>query len=724
MDLKSFLELAAETGSVELSVFNDATQKAIVYVGQTTTLDVTLTNQTGGDISLPVGSAPATLTIYLPQFYTKEDLEKMAISLDNWTFSVAGGGYALKLVYSGSTTGTWKQGDAISFKITKAESTQSPAPGQVDINLQNFTGNNVPLQVQSSLTLANPPKKGNGDLAQALSLSPASQEVYVSTSSDPLENTLTLTIKNVRSDGKSLYSGSKMWPGNPQIKVSFLYGNLPGDLAPGADKANPQVGSAWNIRGKVQFSEGNAWNVTNPDTGGQQNSPVWVLKPNSTNKSIIGTGANSNITFAFTDVVSLLPPGHTNMMVQFVDFPQNDSTKYNDHTFVLDIHKESEPERGILKFFSPDTTLKLPAFGDKLTARFQWDVFRVAKVELSCEGEDEIKGLPHIINYEPDQPLRSDSHAVDLAGFYASDDLKFVLKAYDGDGTEIDSRGFPIGIKFPPVKVDFSLPNSGNIDKDANIEVGIFPAALLAGSNPVSISVDGSAQIILPGTITPEGHWNYSGSYKELNEGNIFGLNEEHEFQLTVAQQFGRAYKPIKKTYSTYYIDPRDHKQYKVVELNGKIWMAENLDYDVGEGSWYYNDDSANGKIYGRLYTWEAAKKAPPPGWHVASKKEWDALADSMDPTFSSTGGSVQAYQALIKGGKSGFSALRSGVRGTDGEYGYLGSNGDYWSATEVSGELSAEFAWYYRFFGEGQRLYCTYDLTKSYGLACRCVKD
>ena len=467
------------TSGISLSILSDATKKKTVYVGQAATLDVVLTNYTGRDIGLPNGSTPATLEIYLPEFFNSDDLKKMGVKLPDWTFSV--GKYSLKLEYIGKSAGNWKQGDTISFKITKAKSSQKPAPGQVDVNLQNMTGKGIPAQVQASLTLANAPKVGNGDLTKAVTLEPDTQTVYVSTAGDPLENTLRLNIKNTRSDGKSLYSGTNIWSGSPQIIVSFLYGSLPGDLATSADKSQPQVGSAWNIKGKVAISEGNTWNVTNPNNEGQEKTPKWILKPDSTNKDIIGTGANDNITFDFTDVVSLLPTGHTNMNVQFTGFPQNDNTKYNDHTFIRDISKEQAPPRGILKFFSPDATLKLSGFGDKLTAHFQWEVFEVAKVELSCEGEGKINGLPHTVKYHPDQPLRSGSFAVDLKDFYASNDLDFVLNAYDGTGGLIESKSFPIKIEFPPVKVDFSLLNSGDAEGNASIKVDIFSCCLTSG---------------------------------------------------------------------------------------------------------------------------------------------------------------------------------------------------------------------------------------------------
>jgi len=159
------------------------------------------------------------------------------------------------------------------------------------------------------------------------------------------------------------------------------------------------------------------------------------------------------------------------------------------------------------------------------------------------------------------------------------------------------------------------------------------------------------------------------------------------------------------------FTDPRDGRSYRTVELNGLRWMAENLNFDVGEGCWFYDNDPKNGEQYGRLYTWEAAQRACPPGWRLPTDEEWRKLKDSF-------GGREGAYEALIEGGGSGFDALLGGWRDTDGSFYNLAGSGYYWSATENSSG-NAWFYYFFSYFGELHR----YSLDKGLGFSCRCVQ-
>jgi len=171
--------------------------------------------------------------------------------------------------------------------------------------------------------------------------------------------------------------------------------------------------------------------------------------------------------------------------------------------------------------------------------------------------------------------------------------------------------------------------------------------------------------------------------------------------------------------------DSRDGQIYKWVRLkDGKKWMAQNLNYKMTD-SWCYDNKDSNCREYGRLYNWEAAKKACPSGWHLPSDDKWwkmtsyygKAHSYSKDNTEGNAG--KAAYKALMKGGNTDFSALLGGFRNSDGDFDLLGNIGYYWSSTE---DVVSD-PWYYYFYRDYQTLNRHYHI-KSVGRSCRCVQD
>ena len=83
--------------------------------------------------------------------------------------------------------------------------------------------------------------------------------------------------------------------------------------------------------------------------------------------------------------------------------------------------------------------------------------------------------------------------------------------------------------------------------------------------------------------------------------------------------------------------DKRDGQTYKTIMVEGKMWMAQNLNINV-EGSYCYKDKDkdkdVNCEKYGRLYTWEVAKEACPKGWHLPSDEEWREMAENAGGIF------------------------------------------------------------------------------------------
>jgi uncharacterized protein (TIGR02145 family) len=79
-------------------------------------------------------------------------------------------------------------------------------------------------------------------------------------------------------------------------------------------------------------------------------------------------------------------------------------------------------------------------------------------------------------------------------------------------------------------------------------------------------------------------------------------------------------------------LDRRDNQTYKIITLNDKIWMAQNIGYETPSGSFCYEDKETNCDDYGRLYIHDAALLACPGGWHLATRSEFEAAM--QEPTF------------------------------------------------------------------------------------------
>jgi uncharacterized protein (TIGR02145 family) len=194
------------------------------------------------------------------------------------------------------------------------------------------------------------------------------------------------------------------------------------------------------------------------------------------------------------------------------------------------------------------------------------------------------------------------------------------------------------------------------------------------------------------------------------------------------------------------------------VTIGSQIWQTTNLNvttYSDGTlipqvtdptawanlttGAWcYYNNDPANGAVYGKLYNWYAVagihdtdlntpnKTLAPTGWQVPTDAEWTTLITYLGGesvaggTMKLTGTTLWASPNAGATNSSGFTSLPGGYRSYEiGTFYFIRYDGNWWSSSEDG----ATFAWsrglFYNYGGVGRGT----NINTS-GFSVRCLRN
>jgi uncharacterized protein (TIGR02145 family) len=169
-----------------------------------------------------------------------------------------------------------------------------------------------------------------------------------------------------------------------------------------------------------------------------------------------------------------------------------------------------------------------------------------------------------------------------------------------------------------------------------------------------------------------------------------------------------------------------DGNIYNTVPVGTQVWIKENLKvkhYRNGDsipevrdslewvnltsGAWcYFNNDPANGAVYGMLYNWYAVndpRGLAPADWHIPGDEEWKTMemylgmsqseADKSDWRGTDEGGKLKETDTIHwispntgATNSSGFTALPGGWRLYflyTGSFYNIKSTGEWWTSTE-----------------------------------------
>jgi uncharacterized protein (TIGR02145 family) len=140
----------------------------------------------------------------------------------------------------------------------------------------------------------------------------------------------------------------------------------------------------------------------------------------------------------------------------------------------------------------------------------------------------------------------------------------------------------------------------------------------------------------------------------------------------------------------------------------------------------YYNNDPANGSIYGKLYNWFAVSDPRglcPVGWHVPSNEEWTTLTDYLGGE-EIAGDKLKSKSGWAEDGNgtnsTDFLGLPGGSRNGDGTFYYIGKNGSWWS----SSQYLKGFAWYRTLNNSSGNVNRFFYNNKEKGFSVRCLRD
>ncbi len=201
-----------------------------------------------------------------------------------------------------------------------------------------------------------------------------------------------------------------------------------------------------------------------------------------------------------------------------------------------------------------------------------------------------------------------------------------------------------------------------------------------------------------------------------------------------------------------------DGNVYHTVQIGSQIWMVENLKtthYRNGDaispinvsGSWdqltaggycSYDNNAANGEIYGKLYNFyavEDSREIAPEGWHVPTREEYKTLLIYLGGSDVAGGkmkeaGSEHWTTDLITDentgtNESGFTALPGGWLTASGDFASQGYKAYFWTIDGFDSGISGSRYGYARWLGlNTDKFYDASNYHAYMGMSVRCVKD
>lgn len=164
--------------------------------------------------------------------------------------------------------------------------------------------------------------------------------------------------------------------------------------------------------------------------------------------------------------------------------------------------------------------------------------------------------------------------------------------------------------------------------------------------------------------------------------------DELAEFRLAEQEHYAEV-----KRNSGFITDVRDGQVYRTIKIDGRTWLAQNVNYNIPGESWCYDDKEVYCNRSGRLYTLEGARQACPKGFHLPRDREWSDMLTGLTGCYDGVqkcgafATKLKANSGWQGGGGTdeyGFTAFGSGRRevlGRGYRYVEMGEYTAFWSS-------------------------------------------
>jgi uncharacterized protein (TIGR02145 family) len=142
----------------------------------------------------------------------------------------------------------------------------------------------------------------------------------------------------------------------------------------------------------------------------------------------------------------------------------------------------------------------------------------------------------------------------------------------------------------------------------------------------------------------------------------------------------------------------------------------------------YYQNDSANGTKYGKLYNWYAVndkRGLAPAGWHIATDDEWQLLIDALggDEAAGIKMKNTTGWKNNGNGNNSaGFNGLAAGARNYDGSFAEIGNAAFWWTFWVTKARMP--FSPTFRFLTYDDNTVGRDNSNQGNGYTVRCIKE